>query len=64
MNPKMTLRQREEELRSLLATPSGRGELQQLEARYLAASGRVRPAKASLITYLLVHERERGLISL
>ena len=60
--PKKTLRQREDELRSLLATPAGRIELQVLEARYAAAAGKVRPARASLITYLLVYEREHGLI--
>jgi hypothetical protein len=60
--PKKTLRQREDELRSLLATPAGRLELQALEARYAAAAGTVRPARASLITYVLVYEREHGLI--
>jgi hypothetical protein len=60
--PKKTLRQREDELRSLLATPAGRIELQALEARYAAAAGKVRPARASLITYLLVYERGHGLI--
>ncbi len=62
MTPKKTLQQREKELQSLLATPAGRDELQQLGARYAAASGRVRPGKASVITYILVYERERGLI--
>ena len=57
-----TLQQRERELQSLLATPAGREELRELGARYVAASGRVRPGKASVITYILVHERERGLI--
>jgi hypothetical protein len=64
MTPKKTLRQREEELRSLLATPAGRNELQKLESRYSAASDKVRPAAASLITYILVYEREHGLIGL
>ncbi len=64
MTPKKTLRQREEELRSLLATRAGKDELQELESRYFAASGKVRPERASLITYLLVYERERGLIGL
>jgi hypothetical protein len=62
MTPRKTLRQREEELQALLATPAGREELRALEARYAAAGGRLRPPKASLVTYLLVHERERGLI--
>ena len=59
---KKTLQQRERELQALLATPAGRKELDELESRYRAASGKVRPGKASLITYLLVHERGKGLI--
>jgi len=63
MTPKKTLPQREKELQTLLATPPGREELQALSARYYAASGRVRPEGASIITYILVYERERGLIA-
>jgi hypothetical protein len=63
MSPKKTLRQREEELQSLLATPAGRQELQELGSRYQAASDRLRPAGTSVITYLLVHEREQGMLS-
>jgi hypothetical protein len=62
MTPKKSLPERERELQSLLATPAGRAELQQLESRYSAAGGRLRPGKASLITYILVCEREYGLI--
>ncbi len=62
MAPTKTLEDRERELQSLLATPAGRQELHKLEARYQAASGQLRPARTSLITYILVHERERGLI--
>jgi hypothetical protein len=62
MPPQKTLQQREKELQALLATPSGREELQQLESRYQAASGRRRPARSSRITYILVHEREQGLL--
>ena len=62
MPPQKTLQQREKELRALLATPAGREELQQLEARYHAASGRLRPAGTSVITYILVHEREQSLL--
>jgi hypothetical protein len=61
LTPK-TLQQREKELRALLATPYGRKELQQLESRYQAASGRLRPARTSVITYILVHERQQGLL--
>jgi len=63
MSPTRTLQQREKELQALLATPTGRKELQALEARYQAASGRLRPANTSVITYILVHERQQGLIS-
>jgi hypothetical protein len=63
MPPKETLPQRQKELQSLHATPAGREELKELESRYRAASGRFRPAGTSVITYLLVHEREQGLIS-
>jgi hypothetical protein len=58
-----TLRQRQEELQALLSTPAGREELRALEARYFAAGGRLRPARTSVITYILVHEREQGLIT-
>jgi hypothetical protein len=63
MIEKKTLPQREKELRCLLATPAGRQELQELESRYQAASDNSRPARTSVITYILVHERELGLIS-
>jgi len=63
MTAKKTLQQRQRELQSLLATPAGRQELAELEARYQAAGGKVRPGRASVITYILVHEREKGLIS-
>jgi hypothetical protein len=57
-----TLRAREQELRSLLATPAGRLELEELTSRYHKASGKPSPPGSSAITYILVHERERGLI--
>jgi hypothetical protein len=63
MTAKKTLHERETELRSLLATPAGRQELEDLASRYQAASGQVKPAGTSSITYILVHERGRGLIS-
>ena len=62
MPEKKTLQQREKELQSLLAKPEGRKELQELESRYQAAGSTVRPEKASVITYILVHERKMGLI--
>jgi len=63
MLPKKTLPQREKELQSLLATPAGKEELQELESRYHGANGRHRPLKMSIVTYIIVHEREQGLIA-
>ena len=62
MPTKKTRLQREKELQSLLATEAGREVLQELELRYQDANGRHRPVKTSVITYILVHEREQGLI--
>ncbi len=62
MTAKHSLQEREKELRSLLATPAGREELQELASRYHAAGGKLRPAGTSVITYILVHERQQGLI--
>ena len=42
--------------------PAGQAQLRELESRYAAACGRPRPARTSLITYLLVCEREQGLL--
>jgi hypothetical protein len=58
-----TLAEREKELQSLLATPEGKTHLEALAARYGTATGKHRPLKTSLITYLLVHERQHGLIA-
>jgi hypothetical protein len=63
MKPQKTLPQREKELQALLTTPAGREELQKLETQYQAASGRPKPLRTSVITYILVHERGQGLIS-
>ena len=62
MTAKHSLQEREKELQSLFATPAGREELQELASRYHAASGTLRPAGTSVITYILVHERRQGLI--
>jgi hypothetical protein len=58
-----TLEQRQKELQALLATPAGRQELQRLASQYQASGGKFMPAKASVITYIIVHERAQGLIS-
>jgi hypothetical protein len=61
MQPK-TLEERQEELRALLGTHEGRAELEALATRYYAAGGRIRVEGTSLVTYILVHEREKGLV--
>jgi hypothetical protein len=58
-----TLQHREKELQTLLASEAGRKELHDLASQYAAMSGRLRPAGKSAITYILVYEREQGLIS-
>jgi hypothetical protein len=63
MTAKKTLQQRTKELQLRLADPAGRKELQELASRYDAASGKPKPLRTSVITYILVHERQRGLIS-
>src|SRR5438876_12124074 len=59
-SPKKTLPQREAELRTMLATAEGRADLEALAARYAAHGGGVR--HGSVVTYILIHERTRGLI--
>jgi hypothetical protein len=58
-----TLQEREKELTLLMTTLPGRAELNELASRYHATSGRLKPARTSVITYILVHEREQGLIN-
>jgi hypothetical protein len=62
MQAKKTLQERQTELQTLLKTREGQAELEALATRYHAATGRARYEGRSLITYILVHERERGLI--
>jgi hypothetical protein len=57
-----TLHARELELQHLMATREGRRELEEIAERYHDAGGRARHVKASVITYILVHERQQGLI--
>jgi hypothetical protein len=63
MPTKKTLPEREKELRSLLASPEGRVELEALASRYAASGRRLRPNGTSLVTYILVCERERDMIA-
>jgi hypothetical protein len=62
MSQAKTLDDRQKELQSLLSTPAGRTELEELADRYATASGRMRPPRTSVITYILVHERATGRI--
>ncbi len=62
MTAKITLQEREKQLQALLATAAGKEELQQLSSQYSEKTGRLRPAKASVITAILVFEREHGII--
>ena len=62
MSQTKTLHDREKELQALLATPQGREQLDALASRYEANGGRARPGRSSVVTYILVHERARGLI--
>jgi hypothetical protein len=62
MQTTKTLEQRQRELQALLSTPDGKAELEALASRYYAAGGRERAARTSVVTYILVHERERGMI--
>ena len=63
MLQKKTLQEREKDLQALLATEAGRKEIQDLASQYAAESGKLRPSGKSAITYILVHEREQGVIS-
>ena len=49
-------------MRSLLATQVGREEIQALASRYFRVSGKLKPPGTSAITYIVVYEREQGLI--
>ena len=63
MQQPKTLQHRQAELQALIGTPQGREQLEDLASRYAASSGRVRPWGTSVVTYILVHERQQGLIA-
>jgi hypothetical protein len=63
MIAKKTLEQRQKELQSMLANPASRKELLELVSKYHQAGGKLKPPNSSAITYILVYERQRGLIS-
>ncbi|HEY1378595.1 MAG TPA: hypothetical protein VGF55_17475 [Gemmataceae bacterium] len=56
-----TLAERERELQTLMRTPAGRAELDDLAAAY-AAEATGPHWHTSVITYILVHERQAGAI--
>jgi hypothetical protein len=57
-----TRQEREQELQALMSTPEGRAELEALATRYQEGGSSSRPQRTSVITYILVHERQKGLI--
>ena len=63
MRPPLTLSEREKELQALLTTTVGRTQLRDLKGKYEEEGGRLVPAGTSVITYILVHEREKGIIA-
>ena len=63
MSQTKSLHDREKELQGLLSTPRGREQLEALASHYESDGGRARPGRTSVITYILVHERAKGLIS-
>lgn len=62
MQSTKTLSEREKELQTLLVSSEGKAQLEALAARYKASGGRDRPPRTSIVTYILVHERQQGLI--
>jgi hypothetical protein len=59
-----TLQERERELRNQLQTPAGPAELEALADKYAATGSTPRSGGTSVITYILVYERCRGMIRL
>lgn len=63
MSKLKTIQERQDELQALLATPTGREELQKLEVRCRESGERPRGSKESVITYIIVYERTHGRIA-
>ena len=57
-----TLQEREKELQALLTTPAGREALRQLDSHYHAASGKVRPARTSVINQRTVRRLREAIV--
>ena len=63
MTAVMTRLKREKELQTMRGSLAGKAELDALADRYAASSGRIRPGRMSVVTYILVCERERDMIA-
>jgi hypothetical protein len=63
MAAKKTRLEREKELQVLLGSLPGKAELEALADHYAASGRRIRPGRTSLVTYILVCERERDMIA-
>lgn len=63
MNGQKTLSERQAELQALLVTPEGRDRLEVIADGYRYDRGEVRPPRSSVVTYIIVHERQLGLIA-
>jgi hypothetical protein len=57
-----TMREREKELQLKLQTPTGSAELEDLAGEYAEMAGSPRRNGPSVITFILICEREQGLI--
>jgi hypothetical protein len=62
MSKTKTLAEREGELQALMASHEGKARLEEIADSYHHGGGRPRPPRTSVITYILVHERQEGLI--
>jgi hypothetical protein len=62
MRAPKSLLERERELQKLHRTPDGLLELKAIAAEIVAETGRPLLKGESIITYILVHERDKGLI--
>jgi len=63
MSVKKSLPERERELRFLLQSSDGESKLQELASNYAAENGQHCWSGGSVITYIIVHERIHGLIT-
>ena len=64
MPVKKTLPEREKELRLLLQSNGGETKLQELASNYAAEGGQHNWTGGSVITYIIVYERNHGLITM